>query len=115
LRDGIAGTVGRRSYDAVVLATGYERDGGRRLLSALAPWIEGFAVDRDYRLRTRPEFRPQIHLQGQSETSHGLSDTLLSVLAVRSHEIAESLLAAKRRRAALHEPVPLRRLAVNDD
>lgn len=118
LRDGIAGTVGRRSYDAVVLATGYERDGGRRLLSALSPWIEGFAVDRDYRLRTRPEFRPQIHLQGQSETSHGLSDTLLSVLAVRSHEIAESLLAAKRRRVALpdlHEPAPLRRLAVNDD
>ncbi|KGM32328.1 lysine N(6)-hydroxylase/L-ornithine N(5)-oxygenase family protein [Inquilinus limosus] len=118
LRDGIAGTAGRRGYDAVVLATGYERDGGRRLLSALAPWIEDFAVDRDYRLRTRPEFRPQIHLQGQSETSHGLSDTLLSVLAVRSQEIAESLLAARRRRGMppdLHAPAPLRRLAVNDD
>jgi len=118
VRDGFAGTAARRGYDAVVLATGYERDGGRRLLSALAPWIEDFAVDRDYRLRTRPEFRPQIHLQGQSETSHGLSDTLLSVLAVRSQEIAESLLAAKRRRGVppdLHAPAPLRRLAVNDD
>lgn len=118
VRDGFAGTVARRGYDAVVLATGYERDGGRRLLSALAPWVEDFTVDRDYRLRTRPEFRPQIHLQGQSETSHGLSDTLLSVLAVRSQEIAESLLAAKRRRGVppdLHAPAPLRRLAVNDD
>ena len=118
VRDGFAGTAARRGYDAVVLATGYERDGGRRLLSALAPWVEDFAVDRDYRLRTRPEFRPQIHLQGQSETSHGLSDTLLSVLAVRSQEIAESLLAAKRRRGVppdLHAPAPLRRLAVNDD
>ncbi|WP_343715610.1 lysine N(6)-hydroxylase/L-ornithine N(5)-oxygenase family protein [Inquilinus sp.] len=118
LRDDVAGTATRRGYDAVVLATGYERDGGRRLLSALAPWIEDFAVDRDYRLRTRPEFRPQIHLQGQSETSHGLSDTLLSVLAVRSQEIAESLLAARRRRGVppdLHAPAPLRRLAVNDD
>lgn len=118
VRDGFAGATARRGYDAVVLATGYDRDGGRRLLSALAPWIEDFAVDRDYRLRTRPEFRPQIHLQGQSETSHGLSDTLLSVLAVRSQEIAESLLAAKRRRGIppdLHAPAPLRRLAVNDD
>ncbi|MGF6232278.1 L-ornithine N5-oxygenase [Inquilinus ginsengisoli] len=118
VRDGFAGTAARRGYDAVVLATGYERDGGRRLLSALAPWIEDFTVDRDYRLRTRPEFRPQIHLQGQSETSHGLSDTLLSVLAVRSQEIAESLLAAKRRRGVppeLHAPAPLRRVAVNDD
>lgn len=118
LHDGVAGTAIQRGYDAVVLATGYERDGGRRLLSGLAPWIEDFAVDRDYRLRTRPEFRPQIHLQGQSETSHGLSDTLLSVLAVRSQEIAESLLAAKRRRGVpsdLHAPAPLRRVAVNDD
>jgi L-ornithine N5-oxygenase len=118
VRDGFAGAAAQRGYDAVVLATGYERDGGRRLLSALAPWVEDFTVDRDYRLRTRPEFRPQIHLQGQSETSHGLSDTLLSVLAVRSQEIAESLLAAKRRRGAppdLHAPTPLRRLAVNDD
>ncbi|WP_026873774.1 lysine N(6)-hydroxylase/L-ornithine N(5)-oxygenase family protein [Inquilinus limosus] len=118
VHDGIAGITGRHGYDAVVLATGYERDGGRRLLSAFAPWIEDFTVDRDYRLRTRPEFRPQIHLQGQSETSHGLSDTLLSVLAVRSLEIAESLLAARRRRGVspdLHDPGPLRRIAVNDD
>ncbi|MGF6232281.1 hypothetical protein QFZ27_006236 [Inquilinus ginsengisoli] len=53
--------------------------------------------------------------QGSPETSHGLSNTLLSV---RSREIAESLLAAKRRRGVppdLHAPAPLRRLAVNDD
>jgi L-ornithine N5-oxygenase len=95
VRDGFAGTVGRRRYDAVVLATGYDRDGGRRLLAALAPWIESFAVDRDYRLRTQSGFEPQIHMQGQSEMSHGLSDTLLSVLAIRSREIAEALAQRK--------------------
>jgi L-ornithine N5-oxygenase len=117
--DGIAGTAGPRRYDAVVLATGYDRETGHRLLSALAPYVEDFAVDRDYRLRTRPDFRPQIHLQGTSETSHGLSDTLLSVLAVRSQEIADSLLAAKGRRGAPPDlrdvSPPPRRFAVNDD
>jgi len=39
----------------------------------------------------RAGFEPRIYLQGYSETSHGLSDTLLSVLAVRSREIARSL------------------------
>jgi lysine/ornithine N-monooxygenase len=45
-----------------------------------------------------PTFRPHIHLQGYSESSHGLSDTLLSVLATRSQEIAESLLLTIARR-----------------
>lgn len=115
--DGIAGTAGPRRYDAVVLATGYDRDGARRLLAGLGGHVEDAEIGRDYRLGTRPGFRPQIYLQGTSESSHGLSDTLLSVLAVRSHEIADSLFAAKALRDMADRPDtgPPQRVAVNDD
>jgi L-ornithine N5-oxygenase len=81
----------REQFDAVVLATGYRRDDHRRLLEALAPWTGDYEVARDYRLLTSPGFAPRIYLQGCCEDSHGLSDTLLSVLAVRAEEIAASL------------------------
>lgn len=93
VRDRGHGTVAHHGFDAVVLATGYRRDDHRRLLGELAPWAGDFTVDRDYRLRTSADFAPGVYLQGCCEDSHGLSDTLLSVLAVRSAEIAESMLA----------------------
>lgn len=98
--DSGGGRTATRRYDAVVLATGYERDIRHPLLAPLADYLEDFEIERDYRLRTRPEFRPRIHVQGFSEETHGLSDTLLSVLAIRSQEIALSLTEAKRRRLA---------------
>lgn len=78
-------------FDAVVMATGYRRDDHKRLLGSLENYIDGYDVARDYRLRTKGDFLPKIYLQGCCEDSHGLSDTLLSVLAVRSVEIIESL------------------------
>lgn len=95
LRDHGHDTVEHHGFDAVVLATGYRRDDHKRLLGALAPWVEHFEVERDYRLRTRGDFAPRVYLQGCCEDSHGLSDTLLSVLAVRSEEIVQSILAGK--------------------
>lgn len=86
--DGVDHTV---RYDAVVLATGYERDQHEQLLAPLSPYLQNFAVDRDYRLRSVPEFRPAIFLQGACESTHGLSDTLLSVTAVRTGEISAAL------------------------
>jgi lysine N6-hydroxylase/L-ornithine N5-oxygenase len=63
------------------------------MLSALAPYLHDFAVDRQYRLQSTPAFCPAIFLQGACESSHGLSDTLLSVTAVRTDEIGEALLS----------------------
>lgn len=105
--DSGGGQTATRRYDAVVLATGYERDIRCPLLAPVADYLEDFAIERDYRLRTRPEFRPRIHVQGFSEDTHGLSDTLLSVLAIRSQEIAYSLAESKRRRLseAASDPV----------
>jgi L-ornithine N5-oxygenase len=78
-------------YDAVVLATGYAREQHKSLLAPLAAYLPGFETDRHYRLRSVPAFRPGVFLQGASEASHGLSDTLLSVTAVRAGEILQAL------------------------
>jgi lysine N6-hydroxylase/L-ornithine N5-oxygenase len=45
-------------------------------------------------LLSTANFRPAIFLQGACESSHGLSDTLLSVTAVRTDEIGAALLSA---------------------
>lgn len=88
-----------RDYDVVILATGYGRDSHKTLLAPLAEYLGDYAVDRNYRLQGTPELKPGIFLQGACETSHGLSDTLLSVTAIRSAEIGQALLAANPRAA----------------
>jgi L-ornithine N5-monooxygenase len=98
LADKFGGGNRRSTYDAVVLATGYDRETPHAFLEPIQRYIRDVVLDRNYRLVTSPAFRPQIHLQGYSEASHGLSDTLLSVLAARSQEIADSLLSTISRR-----------------
>ncbi|ANC03408.1 MULTISPECIES: lysine N(6)-hydroxylase/L-ornithine N(5)-oxygenase family protein [Pseudomonas] len=78
-------------YDAVILATGYERRSHRDLLAPLQQHLKDFEVDRDYRALASPEFGASVYLQGFCEASHGLSDTLLSVLPARAAEIGQSL------------------------
>lgn len=83
-------------YDLVVLATGYRRDLHADLLSALCPFTgadsdDVLPVARDYRLLTGPDCEAGVFLQGCCEQTHGLSDTLLSILPVRSQEIADAL------------------------
>jgi L-ornithine N5-oxygenase len=92
--------------DGVVLATGYVRERRHPLLKDLDPYLvpdggSGYRVTRDYRLETRPGFAPEVFLQGFCEDTHGLSDTLLSVLPVRSFEILQALL---RNRVQAEEP-----------
>jgi L-ornithine N5-oxygenase len=94
VRDRAAGTSRTTPYSAVVLATGYERDNGGRLLEGLADHLPGLDVGRNYCLKTKADFAPRIYMQGYSEATHGLSDTLLSVLAIRADEIASALLAS---------------------
>ncbi|MDD9720827.1 lysine N(6)-hydroxylase/L-ornithine N(5)-oxygenase family protein [Sulfitobacter sp. PR48] len=78
-------------YDKVVFATGYSRKLDASVLHGLAPLCEATETRRDYRLSMKPGFRPAVFVQGYSESSHGLSDTLLSVLAQRSAEIVAVL------------------------
>ncbi|MEY8800548.1 hypothetical protein AB9K35_09555, partial [Leisingera sp. XS_AS12] len=89
------GNAETRSYDLVVLATGYQRRIGETLLSGLNDYVSDREAGRTYQLATTENFHPRIFLQGYCEETHGLSDTLLSVLAVRVDEIANELLAPR--------------------
>jgi len=81
----------QQRYQRVISATGYLRDTSRSLLAELEHELDGFSIGRHYELATPAHVQAPIFVQGSSETTHGLADTLLSVLAIRSHEIALSL------------------------
>ncbi|MBW3694983.1 ornithine monooxygenase [Vibrio sp. T187] len=88
-------------YDAIILATGYRYDEFNQMLSSLEPMMEGKSVERSYQLPMKPNCEVKVFLQGCCESSHGLSDTLLSVLAVRSEEIVGALLKPSHSKAEL--------------
>ncbi|MER2097742.1 MAG: SidA/IucD/PvdA family monooxygenase [Pseudomonas qingdaonensis] len=100
LRDLATGIQHTHVYDAVILATGYERRSHRELLAPLQQHLKDFEVDRDYRVLASPELNAAVYLQGFCEASHGLSDTLLSVLPVRAAEIGQSLYQSLGQRAS---------------
>ena len=94
--------------DGVVLATGFQRPRRHPLLAGLAEHLlvkeDGeYQVGRDYRVASLPRFAPGVYLQGFCESTHGLSDAVLSVLPIRSREIADSLGGALVRAAAIPE------------
>lgn len=87
------------AVDAVVFATGYEAmeptallgDLGRHCLRDEAGRLR---VERDYRLAVG-DLPCGIYLQGGVEHSHGLSASLLSNIAVRGGEIADSVVRSR--------------------
>ena len=93
LRNTATGQLSEQHYDAVILATGYERQMHRHLLAPLADYLGDFEVGRDYRIVTDARCKAGIYMQGFCQASHGLSDTLLSVLPIRAEEISASLYA----------------------
>lgn len=88
------------TVDMILLATGYDRTLDARVLRGLARLATGAPPDRDYRLPMQPDFAPVIFVQGYSEPTHGLRDTLLSVLALRAEELRRSLATLARPDAA---------------
>jgi len=103
LQHGLDGSNEQQCFDIVVLATGYSRAGHLDLLAPLQRWLGDFKIDRDYRIQSTSDFAPNIYLQGSCEASHGLSDTLLSLLPVRANEIVDSLLTSTLATGLLHE------------
>lgn len=79
------------SADGVILATGYDRSTPLPLLSELEPWLHqndtGYVIDREYAIASDESFEPRIYVPGYSEQTHGFTETLLSILPVRSQEI----------------------------
>jgi L-ornithine N5-oxygenase len=92
------GEVRELDVDALVCATGYNAMEPTDLLGGLDRYClrdeaGRYRVERDYRIVTAPEMRCGIYLQGGTEHTHGLSSSLLSNIAVRSGEIADSIVA----------------------
>lgn len=90
----------RLPVDGAVIATGYDWPRRHPLLSGLASWFEddgdgGWRVERDYSLSTPDSFRANVFLQGYCESTHGISETVLSLLPVRAGDIARSLHASR--------------------
>lgn len=106
IRDYESGECESQQFDAVILATGYQRDGHRPLLQSLAPYLGGYEVERNYRLIADEALSVPIFLQGFCQESHGLSDTLLSVLPMRSKEIATALVEALNPATVIRRRVP---------
>lgn len=84
--------------DGLVLCTGYRWDREHPLLDELSPWLASdgdgrYRVLRDYRLEGREGFAPGVYLQGYCESTHGISETVLSLLPVRARDILRSVLA----------------------
>ena len=84
--------------DALMVATGYQRDAHEQLLEevrGLRPAGQtAWAPGRDYRVAldaSKVSAGAGIWLQGCNEKTHGLSDSLLSILAVRGGEIVSSV------------------------
>lgn len=92
--------------DAVVYATGYrERDPFDLLGEAGAGCRtrpDGRPVmERDYRIATEPGREWGVYLQGATEHSHGIASSLLSMTAVRTGEIVQSIARRSARLASV--------------
>jgi L-ornithine N5-monooxygenase len=79
--------------DRVVLGTGYQPGLPalvQELLTALE--VEQTSINRAYRLELPRHVQAKLYLQGVNESTHGISDSLLSVLAHRSLELTNDLI-----------------------
>lgn len=90
--------------DGMVLCTGYRWSRKHPLLAGLAESFlddgrGSWQVERDYRLATRPDLAAGVYVQGYAEDTHGISETVLSLLPVRAQDIAESILERAEARA----------------
>lgn len=87
--------------DLVVVATGYIRNSHEEMLAGIRDLMpsgnvhgKNWTVNRDYAVEFAPntvQSDAGIWLQGCNEKTHGLSDTLLSILAIRGGEMVESI------------------------
>ncbi|KAI0997927.1 L-ornithine [Podosphaera aphanis] len=101
----IPGNEEEYEVDHVFAATGYNCDQYEDILADVRPYLHvanekkrtPWAVQRNYRLfmdHTKVHPNAGIWLQGCNEQTHGLSDTLLSILAIRGGELIDSIFTA---------------------
>jgi lysine/ornithine N-monooxygenase len=82
--------------DGLVLATGYRRELDPAMYRDVLPYLDTDGdgrpvVSRDHRVRTTEELTCGLYVQGFAEATHGLGDTLLSLLPFRSKQIITAI------------------------
>ncbi|MEU7607370.1 SidA/IucD/PvdA family monooxygenase [Streptomyces sp. NPDC041003] len=96
LRDRISGKIEPLRCDLVVLGTGFD---ARKpaLVRDLAARVglDEVTVSRNYRVDLGESAWGAVYLQGVNEETHGIADSLISVLAHRSHDILTDLLTRR--------------------
>ncbi|WP_234399361.1 lysine N(6)-hydroxylase/L-ornithine N(5)-oxygenase family protein [Psychromicrobium lacuslunae] len=101
LHDRIKGQAENQRYDAVVCATGFNSQGVSGLLRGVG--ILGNqtpSFGRDYELLLDGVPVTGLFVQGPTESTHGLTSTLLSNVAVRGGELLNSVLALREQHGA---------------
>lgn len=108
LHDKLRGCTDELRCDVVLLGTGFE-PAMPRLIRDMADCsgIEEIKVSRAYRLATPPDITAGCYLQGVNEATHGMSDSLISVLAVRAGEIVTDLIAHRQQPGLADNTVPV--------
>ncbi|TPX59611.1 hypothetical protein PhCBS80983_g02351 [Powellomyces hirtus] len=96
-------------FDAVFLATGYQRSEHIDVLKPISPYFvkdahQGLVIGRDYRIATDSNCHANVYVQGCCEETHGLADSLLSVMSVRSEEVLNSIVSRHAQAQALRAP-----------
>jgi L-ornithine N5-oxygenase len=98
LTDRRTGSVTELHRDVVFLGTGFDTR-MPRLVRELAGSLDLDRIDvtRQYQLELGVPSAAACYLQGVNEQTHGISDTLLSVLAQRAEEICRDIIAHRER------------------
>lgn len=91
------------TLDALVFATGYDSLDPAHLLGDFDQHFQRdttgkHQVERDYRLVSTSELNCGVYLQGGTEHTHGLTSALLSNIAIRGGEIADSIMMRRAER-----------------
>ncbi len=105
LNDRMRGCRDELRCDLVLLGTGFESR-APSLFRELAKvcGIGDVRVSRNYRMITPPDITAGCYLQGTNEATHGMADSLISVIAVRAGEIVTDLLAHREQAAPPGSP-----------
>ncbi|HJQ01594.1 MAG TPA: SidA/IucD/PvdA family monooxygenase [Jatrophihabitans sp.] len=109
LMDRKTGKTEQLCCDVVLLGTGFARRMPKLVRDlAASVLLDEIAVSRNYRLQLPATVQAGCYLQGVNEATHGMADTLLSVLAIRSEEIVTDLLEHRQApQLVATVPVPL--------
>ncbi|MFL6136576.1 MAG: lysine N(6)-hydroxylase/L-ornithine N(5)-oxygenase family protein [Frankiaceae bacterium] len=93
LTDRRTGRVTELPCDLIFCGTGFSRAMPRLVTSlGAALGLDGISVTRHYRLVTDEPAAGACYLQGVNEATHGIADSLLSVLGHRAADIAQDIL-----------------------